>query len=1142
MFKERSGALVYSPSDLIRFMESPFASWMDRYNVEFPKQLVPDVDSEEQKLIKVTGDQHEQRFLEGLKAEGREILEIDRQGNDPVGASLAALQAGPPVIYQACLALAPFRGFTDFLVRVEPGADGRPRYEVWDTKLARKTKPYYLVQLCCYAEMLEQAQGWRPHTLRVVLGNNEIPAFNTEDFFYYYLQLKQAFLTMMDRFDPKSPPIPEARADHGRWQSYADKKLIELDHLSQVARITSGQIKKLTAENITTVAQLAKIAPGKIAGLQPSIAERLVEQASLQVETAKLRAQAGPDKLVPPLYRVIPSAPKQPRQGLATLPPLSANDLFFDMEGFPLVVGGLEYLFGVTYREGKQLQFIDWWAHDAAEEKKAFEGFIDWVYAKWKQDPSLHIYHYASYEVSALRRLMGRYGTREDEVDKLLRQGVFVDLYKITQQGLRIGEPSYSIKYVEHLYRQQRAGDVKNAGQSIVYYANWIEVNEPRDWQRSPILEKIRDYNRDDCDSTCQLYDWLRAEQKRSGIAYLPPPVHAAVAESDPVKDAEAAQRAALILSLQQKAQHATDPSLRKLHEMVLNLLEFHRRELKPMWWRMFDRAEEDAATLEADIACVGGARLAAGEPVVEKQSLIFTFHFNPEQDTKIGEGDRVRALPNLSATFEVTHMNSEVGEMQVKISRKALTTQFAGVLPAVTSFIPDEFVSPKPLAAAVERLALAWDQHGTMPPALQQLFLRQPPRLKGKDQALRRNNESVVEASVRCAAAMTEATLCIQGPPGTGKTYTAARTILALLAQGKKVGITSNSHKAIQNLLRECYRMTDDDFASLYVTNNPPEDLVAACPGLETSDSSSAHNRYNGGLVAGTAWLFSRPEWVGELDQLFIDEAGQVSLANVAAMSAATSNVVLMGDQMQLEQPIQGTHPGESGMSALDYYLNGHATVPASLGLFLGETRRLHPEICRFISDLVYDGRLQSIAENENLSIQRPESDEFTKVNAGIVFSPVEHDGNTQASDEELARILAITQQLLGRAKTGRDGKPAGVVGIEDILFVAPYNLQVRKLRDALPQGARVGSVDKFQGQEADIVILSMCSSFGEYGSRGIEFILDRNRMNVALSRARTLAIVVGDPRIATSPANSIDAMRRINLYCRLVRETPAT
>ena len=1141
MLKGPAGALVYSPSDLIRFMESPFSSWMDRYHLEFPGQLVPDEDSAEQKLIQETGNRHEQRFLDSLKVAGRDIAEMDRRSKGAEVDTRAAMAAGHGVIYQGCLSFTPFRGFTDFLMRVEPGPDNRPRYEVWDTKLARKAKPYYLVQLCCYAEMLEHAQGWRPHTLRVVLGNNEIPKFNTEDFFYYYRQLKQAFLTQMAGFDPRTPPLPEARAEHGRWQSYADRKLIEIDHLSQVARISVGQIKKLNAAGIATVAQLAKTKPQRILGIGLPIAERLVEQAQLQVETAGLRAQAAPGLFIPPLYRILPPDLAHPRQGLALLPPPSPNDLFFDMEGFPLVDGGLEYLFGVTYREGGALQFADWWAHDPAEEKTAFESFIDWAFAKWKADPSLHIFHYAQYEVTALRRLMGRHGTREDMLDDLLRNGVFVDLFKITQQGLRIGEPSYSIKFVEHLYRGQRAGDVQDAGQSIVYYANWIESGEPRDWRRSSILEKIRSYNRDDCDSTCQLRDWLLTQQRQAGIAYAASPAKPPATEPDPEKAEGLARRAALVFSLQNKLNREADPDRRTIHEMILNLLEFHRRESKPVWWRMFDRAEQDPATLEDDIACIGGARLSAEPPVPDKRSLVFTFHFNPEQDTKIAEGNRVRALPNLTATMEVVFIDDETGEIRVKLSSKVLQEQFAGALPAVTSFIPDEFVSPAPLAAAVERLAFAWDQHGSIPPALRQLLLRQPPSLAGGDQTLRRTGESAVAAAVRCAGSIRNSTLCIQGPPGTGKTYTAARAILALLSVGKNVGVTSNSHKAIENLLRECHAQAGGAVGCLYVTNNPSEELSAQCPGLEVSDSARAHGRYHGGLVAGTAWLFTRPEWEGQLDHLFIDEAGQVSLANGAAMSTSTENLVLIGDQMQLEQPVQGSHPGESGLSALDYYLDGHSTVPESLGLFLAETRRLHPDICRFISDLVYDGRLKAIAGNENLRIEQPASAKFVRVNSGILFSPVEHDGNTQASDEELMRIQAITRELLGRRKIGRDGRPNGVVQIEDILFVAPYNMQVRRLRSGLLTGARVGSVDKFQGQEADVVILSMCSSFGEYGSRGLEFILDRNRMNVALSRARILAVVVGDPRIATTPAHSIDAMRRINLYCRLLQECGA-
>jgi len=1136
MFKKPLGALVFSPSDLIRFMESPFASWMDRYNLEFPRQLKPDDDSEEVTLIKATGDKHEHKFLEKLKKDGRKIFEIDRRSKNPEADTLAAMEAGHEVIFQACLSLEPFRGYADFLVRVE-SANPTPQYEIWDTKLARKTKPYYLVQLCCYAEMLEQIQGTRPSTVRIVLGNNEIPAFKTEDFIYYYRQLKKAFLDEMKGFDAKNPPVPDARADHSRWQSYADRKLREMDHLSRVARITTGQIKRLNEAGITTVAQLARAKHTKKLRLSLPVIERLIEQAQLQVATEELRAEARPDEIIAPLFRVIPIDPAQPRQGLSLLPPHSPGDLFFDMEGFPLVDGGLEYLFGVSHRGESGLEFADWWAHDAREEKTAFEGFIDWAYAKWTRDPTLHIYHYAQYEVSALRRLMGRHGTREDRFDAMLRQGVFIDLYKVTQQGLRIGESSYSIKAVEHLYRGKRAGDVKDAGQSIVYYANWIESGEPREWKRSPILQKIRDYNRDDCDSTLQLCAWLREEQRKAGIAFIPNPTDTPPAESNPDQEAHARERTSLIAGLRKKFQTEKDSDRKKIHEMLLNLVEFHRRESKPVWWRMFDRAEQDSAALEEDLACIGGAKLSPNPPVQEKRSLVFTYRFNPDQDTKVAVGERVHAVPNLTATMEVVSMDAEAGEVQVKLSQTVLSSQFGGVAPARTSFIPYEFISPKPMADSIQRLALYWNENGLIPDAFRRLLFRSPPKLAGANQMLRRKGEDVVDAAIRCTASMRGSVLCIQGPPGTGKSFTAARCILSVLKAGKNVGITSNSHKAIQNLLRECHALSGGTFKGLYVTNNPPEDLDKNFPGIETSGSSEARGKYRGGLIAGTAWLFSRPEWAGELKHLFIDEAGQVSLANIAAMCAATDNMVLLGDQMQLEQPIQGTHPGESGQSALDYYLDGNATIPETLGLFLSETRRLHPEICQFVSSLVYDGRLVSAPGNENRQIQPAKTSAHVQSPSGILFSPVEHDGNTQSSLEELNRIKVIVNELVGRPRFGTDGKRDGCIKLDDILFVAPYNMQVRLLRAELPVGARVGSVDKFQGQEADVVILSMCSSFGEYGSRGLEFILDQNRMNVAVSRARILAFVVGDPRIAATPARSVDAMRQINLYCRLIQ-----
>lgn len=280
--------------------------------------------------------------------------------------------------------------------------------------------------------------------------------------------------------------------------------------------------------------------------------------------------------------------------------------------------------------------------------------------------------------------------------------------------------------------------------------------------------------------------------------------------------------------------------------------------------------------------------------------------------------------------------------------------------------------------------------------------------------------------------------------------------------------------------------------------------------------------------------------------DFLFIDEAGQVSLANTVAMSRCAKNLVLLGDQMQLEQPVQGSHPGDAGLSALQYALKDtkasrpdapvlHAVVPPDYGLFLGESRRMHPSVCRFISESIYEGRLNAFGDCARQKIAVPaNANGLITIESGIVFSGIEHDGDIQQSDEEVQRVCAIFQELLGREYTDKDNKTRALA-LNDFLFIAPYNAQVRSLQAALPANARVGSVDKFQGQEAPVCILSLCSSYGEYGSRGLGFILDRNRVNVAISRAQCLAVVVADPRIAATAPGSLDEMTIINLFCKL-------
>jgi uncharacterized protein len=363
---------------------------------------------------------------------------------------------------------------------------------------------------------------------------------------------------------------------------------------------------------------------------------------------------------------------------------------------------------------------------------------------------------------------------------------------------------------------------------------------------------------------------------------------------------------------------------------------------------------------------------------------------------------------------------------------------------------------------------------------------------------------------------------------------------ILALLADGKSVGISANSHPAILNLMTEVLDQSDGSMTATKVGGDENDPVFDAYTNLISSKSQAAEGkRPAASLIGGTAWFFARENNVGSVDYLFIDEAGQVSIANFIAMSPATKNIVLLGDQMQLGQPIQGSHPGESGESILEYYLQGHDTIPPERGLFLDVSWRMHPGVCSFISEAVYEGRLSPAPHTVNRVVRVPdEGASIVNQEAGVLYVPVEHEGNSQSSDEEVEVICRIVDELIGRQLTDKEGKESHLVSLaDDILLVTPYNMQVRKLKAALPDGARVASVDKFQGQEAPIVIVSMCASPGEFGSRGMKFVLDKNRMNVAISRAQSLAIVVGDPRLAESSCGSVQEMSLLNLCCWIQR-----
>jgi predicted RecB family nuclease len=1142
---QRDGAnLVFSPRDLIAYLDGDFSAWMERRQFEIDSgravtdgvnvhgvsdnEIGPDANDEETELVHRKGREHESAFFNKVRGENPGAIVIGESG-DPLANTLAAMQSGAGVIYQGRLCAEGLFGIPDFLYRTPgPSTLGDFHYEPHDTKLAKSAKPHFIVQLCAYAMMLESMQGRRPERFAFVSGKGDVQPFVTDEFIYYFRRLLRAFLSFQKSFDHAKPPMPANQTSAGRWCGVAGRILAKADHLSRVAGIAVGQVKRLNEAGIFTLTALAHADERTVPRMAPETFARLRRQAQAQVRTKDGEK---------PYFEVLPPPPGRPRSGLVVLPPPSPLDVFFDMEGFPLVEDGLEYLFGASYFEGGERRFVDWWAHDREQERIALEGFVDWAHARRQLDPAMHIYHYANYETTALRKLMGKHGSREDKIDDLLRNNAFVDLYRIVQQGLVIGTSGYSLKDIECLYQSTRGGAVSTAGGSIVAYQKWLDSDEPQDWRSSKILGDIRDYNREDCDSLIGLRDWLIQLRKDQGWEYIPESKAAGQDEqSEKPKRDETILADKLLTEV--RAGAIADSERKRIQELLAHLLEHHWREAKPVFWRMFDRHEMSEQRLFEDLDCLAGLVRTESPRQKVKQSWTYEYQFDPDQDTKLAGDAKCLFSHDLNARATVAELNPRAGIATIKLGPKAPEP------PPRLALIPDEYVSASTIAQAIRRYVESWSRGEIPSRAVDDLLHRRAPRVKNHSGGrLIPNSGELTPSVIDLVHRLDQTTLCIQGPPGSGKTYICAAVIAQLLKQGKTLGVTALSHKAILNVLQMVARANREAgvTAQLFKVGDDGHDSTTRDGSISVVTPEKVESLVVGPVViAGTAWLFSRPELTGKFDYLFIDEAGQFSLANAVAVGQSAANLVLIGDQMQLAQPIQGSHPGESGHSALDYLLNEKATIPPELGVFLDRTRRLHPDLCRFISAAVYENRLAPHDETHNRRLILPDAPKLIRRPTGIAFVHVDHDGNTQCSDEEIEIIQKLVVELREcRLAIREDEQP---MSLNDILFVAPYNMQVRKLQTVLGDNARVGSVDKFQGQEAPVVVISMCASSLEDCPRGAEFLLNPNRLNVALSRAQCLAIIVGSPALAVTRCTSIEQMRLVNLYCRLMEYCEVT
>jgi uncharacterized protein len=1060
----------------------------------------PAGDSEDAELLQRHGDAHEARHLARLRAAGRSVVEIAREGvplAQGVAATRTALARGAEVVFQGALAGGAWGGWSDFLERVDrPSALGRWSYEVADTKLKRKPHPKHVLQLALYSDLLAEVQGVVPEQAHVELGDGKRATIRLADVAAYARRVRARLEAFVAAPAP-TRPVPCADCPLCRWREQCAARLAEEDSLFRVANVTRRQVAKLEAAGVTTMAGLAaRDAP--VRGMAPETLARL---------TAQARLQAGRGDR--PAFALRPALPGK---GFDLLPAPDPGDIFYDIEGDPHVEGGLEYLHGLW---APDLGFRAIWAHDRDAERAALVAVLDAFRARIDAHPGARIYHYAAYEVTALRRLTALHGVGEAFLDRLLRERRFVDLYAVVRGGVLASEPDYSIKSLEVFTGVARAGEVKTAGGSVVAYERWLEEKD------DAILAEIEDYNRIDCVSTEKLRDWL--------VGIRPAGPWPALAIDRAGDEAEEDAEAAAVR--EELAASGLDPERRQL---LFDLGSFHRREAKPAWWAIFDSLGRDTDELIDNLDCLGGLE-AVGPARTHGRSIVRDYRF-PEQETRLRAGSQPTtplAAPYVSVTLDEIDPGTRTATVKIGAGRQI-------PLPDRLSLHPPAPLDTRGLAAAVR--AVIADQCGPRRHrAVDDLLARRAPRLDGVPAADILGGADPVEGTVRAVLAMRDTVLPIQGPPGTGKTYVAARAILALVAAGRRVAVASTSHEAISNLLRGCLAALPDEATGLTLEHvdlahkiGEADPYDPACP-IERVTANGAAALREADVVGGTAFLFSRPELEGAFDTLVVDEAGQVGLANLLAMGRCARNIVLVGDPRQLPQVVQGSHPGDAGLSCLDWLLGAHATVPPDRGILLPVTWRMHPELCRFVSETVYEGRLASHPDNAR---QHVSGTGWPGAGAHLVEVP--HAGNTQVCREETAAIRAAIAELTRGSWTDRTGATRPLRD-EDIIVVAPYNAQVNALRAALPERVRVGTVDKFQGQEAPVCLVSMTASSIEEVPRGMGFLFSLNRINVAVSRAKALALVFAAPRLLDARCATVEEVRLVNTLCALPVAAPA-
>ncbi|GAA1938234.1 TM0106 family RecB-like putative nuclease [Agromyces allii] len=1184
------GTVVTSASDLKKASECEFA-FLRALDAKLGRiEPVPDPEDAMLERSGRMGDAHEERVLDRYREQfGAGVVEIERPSVRDAAAVAAAVEAtnaafaaGAPVVFQATFADDGFIGFADFIVRQPDG-----RYLVQDSKLARRAKVTALLQLAAYAEQLDRIDVPRADTVELLLGDGTTSTHRLDDIAPVYRLRRERLERIIAERLADTGPVAWGDARYGLDGRCATCDLEVQAHrdVLLVAGLRVTQRTPLAEAGITTIDELAAsdapvpgVLDATLANLRLQARLQLQAEAALTAATALVESGAGtrsPDDppLPPPVDVRDPSA-------LAAIPEPDAGDLFFDFEGDPLYTEGpakewgIDYLFGMVDVDEA---FTPLWAHSFAEEKVALERFLDLVAARRAAHPNLHIYHYANYEKAHLLSIAARHGVREAEVDQLLADGVFVDLYPIVKRAVRVGSRSYSIKKLEPLYMgtELREAEVKSGGDSILEYVRARQLAAtgsavdpdtglPGEAAGQLVLDDLADYNRYDCVSTLRLRDWLLGLARAAGVPSVP--------ESQLVEAAKAEGRvyepSPVALHLQQLAGPRDDPARDADHTalaLAAAAIDYHDREAKSFWWAHFFRLEQplEAWEEQRDVLVVDPSASTVVQPwfreegqQVDRRHVLLRGRIAPGSRFSVGGGVFVlydapapfarRAVVRPGARTPSPVQIVEVLDDGVVVEERAVAGEMWSGLPvAVVPGAPPHAGRQKgAIAGWAEQVARTWPRWPRNPAV--DILRRAAPRTRdglglGASATLAAHHDYVAAVTAGLQQ-LDDSYLAVQGPPGTGKTYVASHVIATLVSQHAwKVGVVAQSHAVVENVLDATIRagLAPDLVGKAPKDESAPGDheytlLDKKRNGL--AQFAEAHAT-TGFVVGGTAWDFANDDRVprGSLDLLVIDEAGQFSLASTIAASVSARNLLLLGDPQQLPQVSQGIHLEPVDTSALGWIADGHDVLPAEFGFFLAESRRMHPAVAAPVSRLSYEGELHSheVASTRSLDGVHP----------GLVPVPIEHEGNTVASAEEADAVVEHVERLLGLAwvdPTDPDAAGGRPLEQRDVIVVTPYNAQLTLVRRALDDAGLtdvpVGTVDKFQGQEAAVAIVSLAASSATSAPRGVEFLLLKNRLNVAISRAKWAAYLLYSPGLLEALPHTPAGVAQLSAFVRLV------